>query len=173
MSAAPPAGAAPAVTVRETRAADRPALLALNLASEAVLSPLDDGRLRALIEQSWHHRVACVDGTVQAFLIALRPGAEYDSPNYRWFAARFDDFVYVDRIVVATAARQARLASLLYRDLIDRARAAGVARVTCEIDIEPANPASLRFHRNFGFGEVGTQTVAGGSKRVSLQALAL
>ena len=58
--------------VRPTLAADFEALLRLNRESEAVLSPLTLPRLDALIAQSWHHRVACLDGQVQAFLIALR-----------------------------------------------------------------------------------------------------
>ena len=159
--------------VRPTLAADFEALLRLNRESEAVLSPLTLPRLDALIAQSWHHRVACLDGQVQAFLIALRPGADYDSPNYQWFAQRYTDFVYVDRIVVAQSARHARLASLLYEDLIACVRASGTARITCEIDIEPPNPASQRFHARWGFVEVGTQSVAGGRKRVSLQELVL
>jgi len=117
--------------------------------------------------------ITLLDGEVQAFLIALRPGARYDSPNYQWFAQRYADFVYVDRIVVAADARQAGLAALLYEDLLAHGRAASIARITCEIDIEPPNPASLRFHARFGFAEVGTQRVAGGRKCVSLQALAL
>jgi len=159
--------------LRTTLPQDEPAVLALNLASEAVLSPLTAGGLGALLAQSWHQRVACLDGHVQAFLIALGPGADYDSPNYQWFAQRYTDFVYVDRIVVAAPARQAGLAGLLYGDLIAHARAGGMARITCEIDIEPPNPASLRFHGRFGFAEVGTQWVAGGKKRVSLQELPL
>ena len=159
--------------LRTTLPQDRQAVLALNLASEAVLSPLTTAGLEALLAQSWHHRVACLDGHVQAFLIALGPGADYDSPNYQWFSQRYADFVYVDRIVVAAPARQAGLAGLLYDDLIAHARAGGIARITCEIDIEPPNPASLRFHNRFGFAEVGTQWVAGGKKRVSLQELQL
>jgi predicted GNAT superfamily acetyltransferase len=42
--------------------------------------------------------------------------------------------------------------------------------VTAEIDIEPPNPVSLKFHERFGFKEVGKQAVAGGKKIVSLQA---
>jgi predicted GNAT superfamily acetyltransferase len=161
------------IGIRETADADFDDVLRLNLESEAVLSPLTPPRLRALIAQSWHHRVACLDGSVQAFLIALLPGADYDSPNYRWFADRYDEFVYVDRVVVAASARHARLATVLYEDLFRRARESGIARVTCEIDIEPPNPASHRFHAKLGFVEVGTQSVAGGKKRVSLQELRL
>jgi predicted GNAT superfamily acetyltransferase len=163
----------PGIALRDTTEHDHAAVLQLNLESEAVLSPLDPPRLRALIGQCWYHRVACVDGVVQAFLLALRPGADYDSPNYQWFSQRYPDFVYVDRVVVSSRARHARLGTLLYQDLIGRARASGIACVTCEIDIEPPNPASHRFHQKFGFGEVGTQSVAGGRKRVSLQELRL
>ncbi len=161
------------IVLRDTLPQDHAPILALNRASEAVLSPLTPDRLAALIAQSWRHRVACRDGAVQAFLIALAPGVDYDSPNYRWFMRHHTDFVYVDRVVVDSSARQAGLASLLYADLIDEARHRGVAQITCEIDIEPPNPASLRFHARRGFIEVGTQRIAGGSKRVSLQALRL
>ena len=31
-----------------------------------------------------------------AFLLALDQDAAYDNPNFRWFKARFDRFVYID-----------------------------------------------------------------------------
>ena len=164
------AAEAPGIVLRDALPADHARLLALNRDSEAVLSPLTPQRLEALIAQSWRCRVACREREVQAFLIALAPGADYDSPNYRWFMHHAADLVYVDRVVVDRRERQAGLASRLYDELIDQARAAGFARITCEIDIEPPNPASFRFHARRGFIEVGTQRVAGGSKRVSLQA---
>ncbi len=160
-------------TLRDAAAADFDTVLQLNLDSEAVLSPLSRARLAQLHEQAWYHRLACDDGTVGAFLLALRAGASYDSPNYRWFAARFADFVYIDRIVVSSTARRAGLASLLYWDLLRRATEAGVERVTCEFDTDPPNEASRRFHQRFGFVEIGTQRVANGSKGVSLQELRL
>ena len=53
--------------------------------------------------------------------------------------------------------------------MFGHARSSGRARVTCEFDVDPPNPASEAFHRSFGFREVGRQRVAGGSKLVSLQ----
>src|SRR5450631_4398132 len=97
----------PAHVIRDAIDGDFAAILRLNRDSEAALSPLTLPRLQALSGQAWYHRVACRAGSVQAFLIALRPGADYDSPNYRWFCARYTDFVYVDRIVVHAGARQA------------------------------------------------------------------
>jgi uncharacterized protein len=161
------------LTIREAARADFDTVLQLNLESEAVLSPLSRPRLEALHDQAWYHHVACLDGSVRAFLLALRAGADYDSPNYRWFAERYTDFVYIDRIVVSATARHAGLARLLYQDLFRRAMDEGVERVTCEFDTDPPNEASRRFHGRFGFVEVGAQRVAGGKKGVSLQELLL
>jgi hypothetical protein len=42
--------------------------------------------------------------------------------------------------------------------------------VTCEYNLFPPNEPSRLFHDRFGFREQGTQWVASGTKRVSLQA---
>ena len=61
------------------------------------------------------------------------------------------------------------LGHLLYEEVFRHARETDVSVVTAEIDIEPANPVSLKFHERFGFHEVGRQEVYGGKKVVSLQ----
>jgi predicted GNAT superfamily acetyltransferase len=160
-------------TIRDAGPADYPAILRLNLESESFLSPLPLPRLELLARQAWYHRVACLGAEAQAFLLALRPGADYDSPNYQWFARRYADFVYIDRIVVGSTARGAGLAARLYEDLFGRAREAGIEFVTCEFDVDPPNEASRRFHARFGFVEVGSQSIHGGRKSVSLQRLRL
>jgi predicted GNAT superfamily acetyltransferase len=154
--------------VRDVTSDDFPALLRLNLESEHFLSPLPLSRLQHLHSQAWYHRVV-EDDSILGFLLALRQGADYDSPNYRWFADRFDEFLYIDRVVIDAAARGKRLASQLYADLFRKAREHGFDCVTCEFDTDPPNEASRRFHESFGFKEVGTQRVAGGKKAVSLQ----
>ena len=144
-------------------------ILALNAASVAVLSPLDAQRLAQLHAQAAYHKVVMDEARVVAFLLGFAPGAAYDSVNYRWFDAHYDGFLYVDRIVVAASHRAHGLGALLYGDLFATARERGVARIVCEYDIEPPNPASAAFHRRFGFSEVGIQRIAGGTKAVSLQ----
>ena len=62
------------------------------------------------------------------------------------------------------------LGRALYDAVFVQASRSQLPWVTCEYDIEPPNPASERFHRGFGFTEVGRQSVAGGRKQVSLQA---
>jgi predicted GNAT superfamily acetyltransferase len=154
--------------VRDAVDGDAAAIVALNLESEAVLSPMDAARLALLRGEAAYLRVVEDDGKVVAFLMAFRERAAYDSVNYRWFDARYDAFLYVDRVVVSQACQGRGFGALLYADLFAFARAAGVPRVTCEFDVEPRNVASERFHARHGFVEVGTQGLPGG-KRVSLQ----
>jgi uncharacterized protein len=155
--------------IRDAAAADFPAILALNAESERFLSAMDMARLRHIDAQAVYHRVVELDSMVAGFLLALREGADYDSPNYRWFAARYGEFLYIDRIVISPACRGRRLGANLYDDLFAFARQQNVAAITCEFDVDPPNGESRRFHQKFGFREVGTQWVAGGKKQVSLQ----
>jgi uncharacterized protein len=159
--------------IRAAQLADFPAILTLNDESVRVLSPLTAERLEALHRSAAYHKVVDVDGEVAAFLLAFREGAPYDSPNYLWFAERYPHFLYIDRIVVAPSHRGAGFGALLYDDIAAFAARTGAPWLTCEFDIDPPNPASMRFHERMGFGEVGTQTIGGGKKRVSLQARAI
>lgn len=159
------------MSIRDARPADFPQILALNQQSVDALSPLDGNRLQALHADAAYHRVYDSAERAAAFLLVLREGIAYDSPNYRWFAQRYPAFLYVDRIVVATELRGRGVGRLLYEDLLEFAARSGAGLITCEYDIEPPNVASQRFHDSFGFREVGTQIVGASSKRVSLQAL--
>lgn len=157
------------LTLRPVTPADYPAILALNLESEALMSPLDAERLAKLDRESAYHRVACDGDDIVAFLLAFHEGADYDSPNYVWFAERYPTFLYVDRIAVAESHRGRKLGGQLYDDLFAFAREHDFEQITCEFYIVPFNEASSRFHARYGFGEVGTQWVANGAKQVSLQ----
>ncbi len=163
----------PRHVIRDSTESDFAALLRLNAESEHFLSPLSLPRLQLLYGQAWYRRVICLDEAVLGFLWAFRQGADYDSPNYRWFAARHAHFLYIDRVVIETAARGRGLAARLYEDLVTRARGQGIGRITCEFDVDPPNEASRRFHERFGFREVGRQRVAAGKKAVSLQEILL
>ncbi|HEU4669234.1 MAG TPA: GNAT family N-acetyltransferase [Dyella sp.] len=158
--------------LRDAGPHDAPAILALNETFVAVLSPLDAARLAHLAAQAALYRVMEQEGRVVAFLLAMREGADYDSPNYRWFDARHPRFLYIDRIVVAAEAQGLGVGEALYRDAFACASEHEVPVVTCEFDVAPPNPASARFHARLGFREVGRQ-VLGAGKEVSLQALEL
>jgi predicted GNAT superfamily acetyltransferase len=158
------------VVLRDAAPADFDVICALNLAEVEHTSPMDVDRLGELHSLAAYHQVACVDGRVMGFLLAMPHDAAYRNDNFEWFLRRFDRFLYVDRIVVSGRARGLRLGSLLYDDLFDFARAALIPLVTCEYNISPPNEPSRRFHDKYGFKEFGTHWVAGGTKQVSLQA---
>jgi hypothetical protein len=156
-------------TLRDATAADYPAILELNDRYVELLSPLDAARLARLDAQAAYHRVVEDDGRVTAFLLAFREAADYDSPNYLWFAQRYPRFLYVDRVVVDGTVQGRGLGALLYRDLFVFAAAHGIDTIACEYYSKPPNEASRRFHAAFGFREVGRQWLPEVRKQVSLQ----
>ena len=161
------------VEIRDAAAGDYGIICALNLVEVQHTSPMDSARLAALGNLSCCFKVACVDGSVAAFLLAICSGASYENENFSWFARKYPQFIYVDRVVVSPAHRGVRLGSLLYEALFRHARDNAIPYVTCEYNIVPPNNPSRLFHDKFGFKEQGTQWVANRTKRVSLQAAAL
>lgn len=140
-----------------------PALLALNNAHAEELSLLDAGRMAHLIGQAF---MAARVGRADGLLLAFDQAADYDSPNFLWFRARFARFVYVDRIVIDPARRGHGLARRLYEALFARAAEAGHEQVVCEVNAEPPNPGSDAFHAVLGFVEIGSAVLAAKGKRV-------
>ena len=158
------------ISIRDAAPAVVGAVLDLNAASVHFLSPLDSERLTTLAAQTCYFWVADRGGEVVGFMMAFREGTTYDSPNYRWFAERYDRFVYIDRVVVREDVRGKGLGSAFYRELEERVRLANVPWLTAEVDVVPPNGTSLTFHDKFGFREVGQQVVGSGGKMVSLRA---
>ncbi len=157
------------IAIREAARGDFESICALNLAEVQHTSHMDFARLQALDQLACYHKLVSVAGQVVAFLLAMRHDAPYENDNFSWFSRHYPRFLYVDRIVVSAAFRGRRLASLLYEDLFRYARRSGIAVVTCEYNIVPANEPSRLFHDRFGFKEQGTQWLDGGRKQVSLQ----
>ena len=159
------------VTIRDAGMQDADYILELNKTNVEVLSPMDQNRYRYFLGCSDMFQVAEVDGEPAAFLIALREGiADYTSENYIWFSGQYDRFLYVDRIVIDEKFRSSGLGRELYKGVFEHAAKAGLSIVTAEIDIEPYNEPSLKFHKAMGFKEVGQQVIRGGEIKVSLQA---
>jgi uncharacterized protein len=156
--------------IRTVVESDLKRILELNEAEVQQTSPMTMDLLRPLVSMSAYCKVAVVREQVQAFVIALRDGAPYENANYEWFVSRFPTFLYVDRIVVSSHLSRLKIGSRLYEDLFAFAQSQGIGTITCEYNIDPPNPASRAFHNKFGFKQLATQWVAGGTKQVSLQA---
>ena len=170
-AASPSAAVAPRPRTRAIVADDLVALAGLNDAAVPAVNALGLDGLAAHVPRC---DVAVVvpddDGSPLGFLLALAPGADYASENYRWFSAHRPGSLYVDRIVVAPHAHGRGIGRTLHDAVLDRARELGLREVTCEVNLEPPNPGSLAFHDRLGFRSVGEQETTGGTVRVALLA---
>jgi uncharacterized protein len=128
--------------IRDAAPSDYEIICTLNLAEVQHTSPMDAARLAMLGNLSCYHKVACVNGSVSAFLLSMCNGAPFENDNFAWFARKYTRFIYVDRIVVSSAFRGLRLGSLLYQDLFRYARDNAIPVVTCEYNIVPPNEPS-------------------------------
>ena len=135
-------------------------ILALNNAHAVETGPLERGELDRMLKRAFHFAIER-DGN-DGLLISFDQDADYASPNFLWFKARYPRFVYVDRIIVAAHARGRGLARVFYQELFDRALAAGHERVVCEVNLDPPNPGSLAFHDALGFVSVGEAVLENG-----------
>jgi predicted GNAT superfamily acetyltransferase len=144
------------VQIRAYAPGDEAWVFAANQANVPEVGPMDPAKHAWYVTHAPYLVVAEVDGERAGFLFGFTEGSAYASPNYRWFAARYPSFVYVDRVVVDERHRGLGIGRLLYDDLV--AWSAGRHPVLCaEVNTRPRNDGSLRFHSRYGFTEVGRQ----------------
>lgn len=143
------------------------AILALNEQAVPHVNSIGISQLSALADQAFYFKVALRNGQVIGFLLTLSEGAVYESLNYLWFSKRYTSFVYVDRIVVSPDHAGAGIGKQLYNDLQTQT-GDHAALIACEVNLKPANPNSLAFHKKQGFQEVGQQETEDGQKVVCL-----
>lgn len=155
--------------IRDARDDDMEMLLQINNAAIPNVNPLDVPAMEHLRDQASYFRVAIDNDQLAGFLIALKPEADYHSQNFTWFRQQFEDFVYIDRVVVAKPFRGLGIGRVFYADIQSHAEQIA-PMLTCEVNLEPRNDVSLLFHGTSGFHEVGQQMTEDGTKRVSLLA---
>lgn len=137
--------------VRPATAADHAAVLALNNASTPHVNALTASELAQIVGMSSHFTVAEDSQGILGALLCLSERAPYWSANFKWFVARYDAFVYVDRVMVAARARRLGVGRALYDDLHHQP----YARVALEVNVLPPNPTSIAFHTAMGYLAVG------------------
>ncbi len=143
---------------------------ALNNDFAVETSLLNIASLQQLVASSFYVRIA---GQMDGFCIALDQDARYENVNFDWFCRRYRRFVYIDRVVVAAHARGQGIARKIYSDLKLASENAGHRVLCCEINLDPPNPASDRFHQEFGFVEVGRAFLTERAKTVRYLALSI
>ena len=106
-------------------------------------------------------------GEVVAFLLTMDQHADYQSLNYQYFLKNYEQFLYVDRIVVKPSHHRLGLGKRLY-EFATQSTHGEYPILTCEVNVQPPNPDSLRFHEKCGFEGVAEQDTENGTKRVLL-----
>ena len=143
--------------VRNIEIADFARVLEINNANTPGVSELTMSELETDIENCLH--ALAIDnehGEVCAFCITFAPNAPDAGVNHQWFAERYESFVYLDRIAIDSTYQNLGLGALLYQTVEQRMLdSAEHSLLCCEVNLEPPNPGSLRFHTRIGFTEVG------------------
>lgn len=131
------------------------AAVGLNNAAVPAVNALDEGSFGELLEMSDRSWAIDHDGGLGALLVTFGPGAAYRSANYLRLSALYNNFLYVDRVVVSPALWRRGLAAGLYETLIKHAREQRRERLLCEVNVEPPNPRSVAFHEANGWHAIG------------------
>ena len=144
-------------TTRNIEIADLPRVLEINNANTPGVSELTMSELETDIKNCLH--ALAIDnekGEVCAFCITFAPDAPDAGANHQWFSERYESFVYLDRIAIDSNHQNRGLGALLYQ-AVERHMLASAEHslLCCEVNLEPPNPGSLRFHHRIGFTEVG------------------
>ena len=157
------------IEISRVLSSDLVAILSLNESEVPGLGSADLDLMQWFADNAAYFGVARHEQRLAAFLIGLRAGTDYASPNYRWFCDRYDDFAYVDRVAVAKGYRRHRLASRLYEDFAESVPKS-IEFMTCEVNTKPPNEGSMRFHAKLGFEQVGSLASENRSKQVAMLA---
>lgn len=140
--------------IRSYSGEDAEGVLALNAACVPEVGPMDGEKLAEFATWANYFKVVDVDGRIGGFLIGLTEDAPYTSVNFGWFAERYDSFAYVDRVAVSETDRGAGWGPALYRDFEQWAKDNQRPMLCAEVNTQPPNPRSLRFHEIFGFDQL-------------------
>ena len=154
-------------SIIDTKKSDLEEILILNQLALPAVSSVTIDEMANFLDIADYFKSIIIDNIVAGFLIALHPGKDYHSLNYKWFEKRYNSFIYVDRVVIRYSFRGNGLGKAFYNDLAIFAKHK-TNDITCEVNTRPKNEGSMIFHKKYGFCEVGTQLTENGKKEVSL-----
>ena len=157
------------IVIRDVREHELDSVLALNNNAGSAILPLDTAKLHGFYENAEYFRVAERDGNLAGFLVGFGSGSGHDSSNFAWFKARYPDFFYIDRIVVASRRRGGGVGRAFYADVQSYAELR-YPQLCCEVFLDHGADPALLFHGSFGFHEVGQNLMADVDVRASMMA---
>ena len=131
-------------------------LLELNNAAVPDIGELTINKAQWLVDHAVLPGLVMLNGRPAGLVAVLSDTSGYDSEYYRWFTERYENFLYIDRVVVAQWARGQGVAKQLYQAVEAQAQEKGMA-IAADVYSEPPNIPSLHLHITMGFQSVGAQ----------------
>ena len=143
-------------------------ILEINIEGQPGVAVLDHAELLRLADLTDYIKVLEIDGQMAGYFIAFLKKSNYDGEEFQWFQKTLNsEFLYIDQVAIAEEYRCNGLAKKFYRDAEHFAIQFSILQLVCEVNIDPPNFTSLKFHSSLGFREV-TQLTTQDDRRVSL-----
>ena len=151
--------------IRDLKESDYSQILKLNNDNLPAVSELTNHDLKKLHDQALAVWVIedSLQGSLAGFCIILPPGIDYSSDNYKWITERYDEFEYLDRVVISKEFRGQGFGRALYDYWFTKSSSESLL---LEVNTKPINKGSITFHEKVGFCAIGEQEILGGEKRV-------
>jgi len=158
------------MAIRPYRSSDLDTLYEINQASVPGVGSETKTSLERWINLSTVFVATDKKDTPLGFITLTEPGTmAYDSNNLRWFEAYMAEcgrsLIYVDRVAIAETARGQKLGEQLYQAAYEAF--ADREEIGCEINLNPPNPGSIRFHERLGFRRIGDRAYGTNGYRVA------
>lgn len=151
------------MNIRNIKPSDYSSIVNLNNLNTPAVSELNIQGLQDLHKISLRAWVIESLGQLAGFCLILTPKVKYNSENYTWVSKHYNNFEYLDRVVIAESFRGQGCGRSLYEAWIAQTEASDLL---IEVNIKPMNKDSILFHEKMGFVAVGEQNTSGGEKRV-------
>lgn len=132
-------------------------ILHLNNQFAKECSKLDIERLEFMIEEAF---AAIAISPDIAFFLAYNENSKYDGVHYTYLKEKFENFIYLDRIIVKKAEQGMGIGTSLYECLFELTEEAGAESILCEVNVEPPNDISHEFHLALGFEEIEDRQIS-------------
>ncbi|MBB6092466.1 hypothetical protein HNQ60_001344 [Povalibacter uvarum] len=144
------------VAIRPCIARDFDSILGINAAAAPNVALLDRAELLRLTSMSGVFVVAETRAGIVGYVLAMNSSANYDGEEFQHFRASLArPFLYIDQVAISLDARRSSVASDLYAHVEDLCGSRDVRMLCCEVNVDPPNPVSMRFHEKRGFSRFG------------------
>lgn len=123
----------------------------LNQLASAQALQLPKGEFALLADASALHLQEQRGSVLAGFLFGMPSSHPQPHFSQQWFLTRFEDLLYLERIVVAPSLQRTGIGSALLARAVDWSLAAGLQGLCCQVHDRPRNSAAHAFVLASGF----------------------